>query len=204
MDPMGKVGKFHAPRSVCPQATGPRYAGFAESAMMIHQNLDALTRETIRVRGNRGEGGPMEKKNMEKWRFCSLGKHWELDMGGFFLGVGFKQLDFFCSCLDPTVDIRFRCLNCVNFHAKQDKVRQGVSFSLQDLYIIIVEGTVPSRILAKPDKHLNTMNPKVWYHIWKVIRIHKSQLFWCSPGFFHTSSDLVVYFPAPELYKCRV
>lgn len=27
-----------------------RYAGFAESAMMIHQNLDALTRETIRVR----------------------------------------------------------------------------------------------------------------------------------------------------------
>jgi hypothetical protein len=41
--------------------------------MMIHQNLDALTRETIRVRGNRGEGGPMEKKTWKNGGFVPWG-----------------------------------------------------------------------------------------------------------------------------------
>ena len=138
--------------------TGPRYAGFAESAMMIHQNLDALTRETIRVRGNRGEGGPMEKKH-GKMEVLFPGEALRTRYGMIFFWGGIQTTRFFLFLLG--VDIRLRCLNCVNFHAKEDKVRQGVSFSLQDLYIIIVGGTVPSRILAKPDKHLNMMDPKV-------------------------------------------
>ena len=95
MDPMGKVGKFHAPRSVCPQATGPRYAGFAESAMMIHQNLDALTRETIRVRGNRGEGGPMEKKKHGKMEVLFPGEALRTRYGRFFFGGGIQTTRFF-------------------------------------------------------------------------------------------------------------
>ena len=46
------IGVFFSNPDVC-RFWPLRYGAFAESAMMIHQHLDALTRETIRVRDER-------------------------------------------------------------------------------------------------------------------------------------------------------
>eukprot|EP00913_Durusdinium_trenchii_P000836 g778.t1 len=58
-----------------------RYAGFADSAMMLHQQLDALTRDTFRARFPSLDDATKEGGAGPKWRALRHGE-WKKDDSG--------------------------------------------------------------------------------------------------------------------------